>query len=135
MEPMDERPHPEREEGSGREVPADPSGIPEPHDVLAADEFGIGTRDERFPSDPTGIEDPHDVLAAEEFAMPTRDERYPADPTGIQEPHDVLAAEEFAMPAGGGGPAVPGRGRLDPRALVPALIALALVAFVISRRR
>lgn len=50
--------------------PADPSGIDEPHDVLAADEFGIGTRDERFPPDPTGIQEPHDVLAAEEFAMP-----------------------------------------------------------------
>jgi hypothetical protein len=57
--------------------PADPSGIEEPHDVLAADEFGIGTRDERFPPDPTGIQEPHDVLAAEEFAMPA----------GI-EPHD-----------------------------------------------
>lgn len=50
--------------------PADPSGIEEPHDVLAAEEFGIGTRDERFPPDPTGIHEPHDVLAAEEFAMP-----------------------------------------------------------------
>ena len=53
------------------EVPADPSGIDEPHDVLAAEEFGIGTRDERYPADPSGIEEPHDVLAAEEFAMPT----------------------------------------------------------------
>ena len=52
------------------EVPADPSGIEEPHDVLAADEFGIGTGDERLPHDPTGIAEPHDVLAAEEFAMP-----------------------------------------------------------------
>jgi MYXO-CTERM domain-containing protein len=52
-------------------VPEDPSGIEEPHDVLAAEEFGIGTRDERFPADPTGIHEPHDVLAAEEFAMPT----------------------------------------------------------------
>lgn len=50
--------------------PVDPSGVDEPHDVLAADEFGIGTRDERFPPDPTGIQEPHDVLAAEEFAMP-----------------------------------------------------------------
>jgi MYXO-CTERM domain-containing protein len=50
--------------------PVDPSGIEEPHDVLAAEEFGIGTRDERFPPDPTGIQEPHDVLAAEEFAMP-----------------------------------------------------------------
>ena len=52
------------------------------------------------PSDPSGIDEPHDVLAAEEFGIGTRDERYPADPSGIQEPHDVLAAEEFPMPAG-----------------------------------
>jgi hypothetical protein len=52
------------------EVPADPSGIEEPHDVLAAEEFGIGARDERLPPDPSGIHEPHDVLAAEEFAMP-----------------------------------------------------------------
>lgn len=46
-------------------------------------------------------EKPHDVLAAEEFAIGTRDpSRIPPDPTGIDEPHDVLAAEEFAMPAG-----------------------------------
>jgi len=28
-------------------------------------------REARLPEDPTGIEEPHDVLAAEEFAMPT----------------------------------------------------------------
>jgi len=56
--------------------------------------------DTQLPEDPTGIEEPHDVLAAEEFAMPTRSAGdIPADP--IQEPHDILAAEEFAMPAGG----------------------------------
>ena len=48
----------------------------QPHDVLAAEEFGIGTRDDRVPPDPTGIHEPHDVLAAEEFAMPS-----PADHT------------------------------------------------------
>ena len=53
------------------------------------------------PTDPSGIEAPHDILAAEEFGIGTRDERWPADPTGIAEPHDVLAAEEFAMPVGG----------------------------------
>jgi hypothetical protein len=53
-----------------------------------------------LPEDPSGIEEPHDVLAAEEFGIGTRDERHPPDPTGIQAPHDVLAAEEFAMPAG-----------------------------------
>ena len=49
---------------------------------------------------------PHDVLAAEEYGVPAADPalhhgpvRLPDDPTGIAEPHDVLAAEEFALPA------------------------------------
>jgi hypothetical protein len=69
------------------------------HDVLAAEEFAVPTRD---PS----LEPAHDVLAADEFAVPARDPSLghtpvvlPADPSGIAEPHDVLAAEEFAMPA------------------------------------
>jgi hypothetical protein len=84
------------------------------------------------PPDPSGIEEPHDVLAAEEFGIGTRDDRLPPDPTGIAEPHDVLAAEEFAMPAGaeeheeGGGP--------DPRTLVPLALLAALAAFLILRR-
>jgi hypothetical protein len=85
------------------------------------------------PVDPSGIDEPHDVLAAEEFGIGTRDERVPPDPTGIHEPHDVLAAEEFAMPspvdhadAGSGG-----RGA---RAWVP-FAALALGAVVLLRRR
>jgi hypothetical protein len=57
-------------EANSPEIPSDPSGIDEPHDVLAADEFGIGTREERYPADPSGIQEPHDVLAAEEFPMP-----------------------------------------------------------------
>jgi hypothetical protein len=57
-------------EGNSPDIPSDPSGIDEPHDVLAAEEFGIGTRDERYPADPSGIQEPHDVLAAEEFPMP-----------------------------------------------------------------
>ena len=57
-------------------APADPSGIDEPHDVLAADEFGIGTGDERFPPDPNRFDPPHDILAAEEFAIPAGDQRY-----------------------------------------------------------
>lgn len=65
-------------------VPGDPSGIEEPHDVLAAEEFGIGDRDERLPPDPTGIQEPHDVLAAEEFAMPA----------GEDSPHHASAAPE-----------------------------------------
>ena len=64
---MTERPEREPHEYA---VPPDPSGIDEPHDVLAAEEFGIGTRYERYPADPTGIREPHDTLAAEEFALP-----------------------------------------------------------------
>jgi hypothetical protein len=58
------------------EVPGDPSGIEQPHDVLAADEFGIGTRDDRFPPDPNRFDPPHDILAAEEFAIPAAGEHY-----------------------------------------------------------
>jgi hypothetical protein len=123
----------DREHTDDDAPPADPAGIEEPHDVLAAEEFGIGTRDERHPPDPAGIEDPHDVPAAEEFAMPVRDDRHPPDPTGIPEPHDVLAAEEFAMPVPEGtrGGALAER---DPRAWMP-LVALALLALAILRRR
>ena len=93
------------DEREQRGIPEDPSGRPEPHDVLAAEEFGIGTRDQRYPADPTGIPGPHDVLAAEEFAMPS-----PAD---------------RAAPAGGG---------LGPAALVP-LVLLAFAAGVAVARR
>ena len=65
-------------------VPADPSGIEEPHDVLAAEEFGIGTREERFPADPTGIQEAHDVLAAEEFAMPAGAEPHAQGGPGLR---------------------------------------------------
>ena len=58
------------------DVPTDPSGIDAPHDVLAADEFGIGTADHRLPPDPHRFEPPHDILAAEEFAMPAAAERH-----------------------------------------------------------
>ena len=93
----------------------------------------IDEPEERLPADPTGIEEPHDVLAAEEFAMPARSAGdIPPDPTGIQEPHDVLAAEEFAMPTGGGTEA--DSGSFDPRSLLPAA-ALALLLFVVLRRR
>jgi MYXO-CTERM domain-containing protein len=89
---------------------------------------------EREPNaDPTGEERPHDILAAEEFGIGTRDERVPPDPTGIHEPHDVLAAEEFAMPAGaephdgeGGSPGL--------RAFLPLALA-AVALFVALRRR
>jgi MYXO-CTERM domain-containing protein len=92
-------------ERSQPQVPPDPSGIDEPHDVLAAEEFGIGTRENRFPGDPTGIREPHDVLAAEEFAMPA----------GV-EPHDE-----------GGGPGL--------RALLPLALAGLVVLIALRRRR
>ena len=85
------------------------------------------------PADPTGIDKPHDVLAAEEFGIPTRENRIPGDPTGIREPHDVLAAEEFAMPAGaephegGGGPGA--------RAFLPLALAALVLLLVFRRRR
>jgi MYXO-CTERM domain-containing protein len=91
------------------------------------------TRQTAPPADPTGIEEPHDVLAADEFGIGTRDERLPPDPTGIQEPHDVLAAEEFAMPAGAeprrgdGGP--------DPRTLIPLFLIGVVAALLLLRRR
>jgi hypothetical protein len=92
-------------------------------------------RSEGYPADPSGIQEPHDVLAAEEFAMPTRDGRYPRDPSGIEEPHDVLAAEEFAMPAPGSQAATGGGERLDLRAWLPlALLAVAVAAMVLRRR-
>jgi MYXO-CTERM domain-containing protein len=85
------------------------------------------------PADPTGIDQPHDVLAAEEFGIPSRESGIPNDPTGIREPHDVLAAEEFAMPAGaephdaGGGPGV--------RAYLPLALAALVLLLVLRRRR
>ena len=79
-------------------------------------------------------EEPHDILAAEEFGIPTRENRVPSDPTGIREAHDVLAAEEFAMPAGsephesdGGGPGV--------RAFLPLALAGLVLVLVLRRRR
>jgi MYXO-CTERM domain-containing protein len=85
------------------------------------------------PADPAGIEEPHDVLAAEEFGIPTRESGIPGDPTGLREPHDVLAAEEFAMPAGaephndGGGPGA--------RAYLPLALAALILLLVLRRRR
>ena len=91
-------------------------------------------RDARLPEDPTGITEPHDVLAAEEFAMPVRSASDgPPDPTGITEPHDILAAEEFAMPAGGGTEA--DDGRFDPRTLVPAGALIVVLALIVRRLR
>jgi hypothetical protein len=76
------------------------------------------------------------VLAAEEFAIGTRDERIPPEPGDTGEPHDVLAAEEFAMPAQPDAPE-PHGGRLDARLAAPValLVALAALALVLRRRR
>ena len=85
------------------------------------------------PADPSGIDEPHDVLAAEEFGIPTRENRIPGDPTGLREPHDVLAAEEFAMPAGAephgdsGGPGL--------RAFLPLGLAALILLVLLRRRR
>ena len=90
----------------------------------------------RSPADPSGIEEPHDILAAEEFGIPSRENRIPSDPTGLREPHDVLAAEEFAMPAGAeprgedGDGATPGI-----RAFLPLALAGLVLLLVLRRRR
>jgi MYXO-CTERM domain-containing protein len=89
-----------------RDVPVDPTGIDEPHDILAADEFGIGTRDERLPPDPSRFDPPHDILAAEEFAMPAGGEQHEDEDSGP-----------------------------DPRTLVPLVLIAALLAFLLVRRR
>jgi len=88
-----------------------------------------------IPPDPLGVDEPHDVLAAEEFGIGTRDNRFPPDPAGIQEPHDVLAAEEFAMPAGAEPSAGTGDGP-DVRTWLPlAVIGAGIAALVVLRRR
>jgi hypothetical protein len=93
-------------------------------------------RNQAVPGDPSGIEKPHDVLAAEEFGIGVRDERLPPDPTGIHEPHDVLAAEEFAMPAGEDS-THHASARPEPRSLMPlgVMLAAALALLWLRRRR
>jgi MYXO-CTERM domain-containing protein len=86
------------------------------------------------PADPTGIDQPHDVLAAEEFGIPTRENRIPGDPTGLREPHDVLAAEEFAMPAGAE-PHPDDSGGPGARAFLPLALAALVLLIVLRRRR
>ena len=90
----------------------------------------------------------HDILAAEAFAVPSSDPSLrhrpialPDDPSGIAEPHDVLAAQEFAMPAPRGAPE-PGGGALarageavSPKRVGIAAAVVALLAFVLLRRR
>jgi hypothetical protein len=87
-----------------------------------------------LPDDPSGIEQPHDVLAAEEFALPARSAGdIPPDPTGIQEPHDVLAAEEFPVP--GAGVEHDGGSFVDPRSLIPGALLLLAIVLLLKRRR
>jgi hypothetical protein len=114
-----------------------------PHDVLAAEMFGVPARD-------PGLDDPdrkpHDVLAAEAFAMPAPDPTLhhapivlPADLTGASEARDVLAAEEFAMPAAPAHPDVGAGGwaarRSNRGALVAAVLAVIGVVLVVRAMR
>lgn len=90
---------------------------------------------EPAPADPSGIEEPHDTLAAEEFAIPAgRRPAPPADPSGIEEPHDTLAAEAFAI-GGGGVPAGPEPAGARRAPLVLAVLGAAAVAVLWARRR
>jgi hypothetical protein len=73
------------------------------------------------------------VLAADEFGIGTRDERLPPDPNRFDPPHDILAAEEFAIPAGG--EHHEGRAGANRRPLVLLLLIAALAAFVLVRLR
>ncbi len=90
---------------------------------------------ESWQRDPSGIDEPHDILAADEFGIGTRDERMPPDPNRFDPPHDILAAEEFAMPAGGEYRDTPAGGPGARRLLPPLLLLAALAAFLLVRRR
>jgi hypothetical protein len=110
------------------------------HDVLAAEEFGMGEADPALHR-----ESPHDVLAAEEFEVGAVDPSLhrgpitvPAEPGAGPRAHDVLAADEFAVPAG---PAPAHEGKrtitvaLGPRGLIGLAAAAALFAVRRLRRR
>jgi hypothetical protein len=107
---------------SEREPNADRTGEEQPHDILAAEEFGIGTRDERVPPDPTGIHEPHDVLAAEEFAIPS-----PGEPGMGGQPERRSAP--MTGPTG-----ARSSGRPAGRRLAIALVPLAALAAWLRRR-
>jgi hypothetical protein len=88
------------------------------------------------PTDPSGLDAPHDVLAADEFSIGTSAGRLPPDPHRFQPPHDILAAEEFAMPAAGQRreveiPSSSGRGGVSPLILIAAA---AVLLFLLRRR-
>ena len=116
-------------------IPSDPLGVPEPHDILAAEEFGIGAAEARWFPNPLGAGPPHDTLAAEEFGIGTPDDRWPRDPSGYHQPRDVLAAEAFPMPVPDRGGAKP---QDAPRKLLRMLIivaSLGAVVRVVRRQR
>ena len=54
------------------------------------------SRGERFPTDPSGIQEPHDVLAAEEFAMPAPG-REPSSQADRFDPRGWLPLLLFAL--------------------------------------
>jgi hypothetical protein len=113
-----------------------------PHDVLAAEEFGVPAPDPRLHDEP-----PHDVLVAEEYALPAPDPvlhhhgpvALPDDPGGRPVPRDVLAAEEYAMPTPPQGRSVIGSPGAGPvrrgRRGVPAGVALGIALTMRARRR
>lgn len=69
------------------EEPEQVSEKDEPHDVLAAEEFGVPAPD---------------PILADEPPVPVPED--PGDPEGHEPPHDVLAGEEFPIPGGAAGP-------------------------------
>jgi hypothetical protein len=87
---------------------ADKENPQEPHDVLAAEEFAVGSDDPQLHDAQRSADEngPRDVLAAEEFELPAPDpalhredlKNLPPDLVGV-DPQEVLAAEEFAMPS------------------------------------
>jgi len=89
----------------------------------------------RPPVDPSGIEAPHDVLAADEFGIGTSDQRLPPDPHRFEPPHDILAAEEFAMPAAGRRGEVETAMRRDGRRLAPLVLIVAAATLLLLLRR
>ena len=94
---------------------------------------------------PLAEEPPHDVLAAEMFGVPAPDPTIhhapvvlPADLTGVDEPRDVLAAEEFAMPAAPAHPegaAAGGRRSARKAAVAGVAVAFGLVVALRALRR
>ena len=93
------------------------------------------SRRPRPPVDPSGIEAPHDVLAADEFGIGTGDLRLPPDPHRFEPPHDILAAEEFALPAAGRRAEVESRAARDRRRLAPLVLIVAAATFLLLLRR